>query len=63
MLETRTEQGSNTVNAALARVGRLPPPTPVGVDKLSCGGVGYSDDPYVDCPYDDYQDYNDSRDE
>lgn len=61
MLQSNT-QGSSTVNAALVRVGRLPVPTKVGT-AVSCDGRGYSDDPYVDCPYDDYSDYNDSSEE
>ena len=61
MLQSNT-QVSSAVNAALTRVGRLPLPTKVGAEVL-CDGRGYSDDPYVDCPYDDYQDYNDSTEE
>ena len=62
MLEVKESQGSKTLNAALARVRRFPLPI-ANVAKLLCDGRGYEDDPYVDCPYDDYQDYNDSRTE
>ena len=62
MLETTNQKESRALNAAVARVERLPLPTKAGViGSFSTGG--YSDDPYVDCPYDDYQDYNDSSTE
>ena len=56
----------NALSAALDRVGRLPAPGPPLIEPggkrpgvLYC----YDDDGYVDCPYDDYQDYNDSTTE
>lgn len=56
-------QGSNALASSLLRVRRLPSPLEVEETlKLSAAGPNdnyhdaYSDDPYVDSPYDDYHD-------
>jgi hypothetical protein len=59
------QSGGHALEAAFARVSRLPLPI-VSVPSIQMAGGddeytdnyhdAYSDDPYVDAPYDDYQD-------
>jgi hypothetical protein len=57
----------NAVKAALDRVDRLP--QVFGINRMcladgypDSSGDTYSDNPYTDCPYDDYSDYTDYSD-
>lgn len=52
---------TQALSAAIVRVGRFPRPKN-RVMRASESEAGYDDDPYVDCPYDDYQDYEDAPD-
>ncbi len=66
MQEVEVPKGGIALEAAFDRVDTLPPPTREvrGEWRGRVDGYDdYSDSVYVDSPYDDYQDYSDSRDE
>lgn len=65
-MKQAVEMTGNALKSALARVANFPPPKLPGEKVLvTCadGYDDYSDSVYVDSPYDDYQDYSDSRDD
>lgn len=55
----------NALEAAFVRISHLPLPiTGISSVSLECGyHDAYGDNPYVDCPYDDYQDNQPDPDE
>ncbi len=69
-MQLSTNSGSHALEAAFARISRLPLPinnevrTASGDDEYTDNyHDAYSDNPYVDCPYDDYQDNQPDDDE
>jgi hypothetical protein len=58
----QTEHSNEALRAALARTSLLPFPAKTVEGPMQAVGTydDYSDDAYVDSPYDDYQDYEDA---